>query len=82
MTMNITLGRILRVISHRGRYALCWVSVDDDGEIVKIHSGEEVDTSFKNLDELKEVIALINEAKVKPVFVITPSTKYLISREE
>lgn len=82
MTMNITLGRILRIISYRGRYTLCWVSTDADNEIVKIHSGEEVDTSFKSYDELKAVVALINEARKLPVFVVSQDTKYLMSREE
>ena len=82
MTMNITLGRILRVISYRGRYSICWVSVDGDGEIVKIHSSEEVDTSFKNLDELKAVVQMIDDARKLPVFQITASTKILMSREE
>ena len=82
MTMNITLGRILRVIAYRGRYALYWVDVGDDGEIVKIHSSEEVDMSFKNLDELKAVVKMIDEARKLPVFQITASTKSLMSREE
>ena len=82
MTMNITLGRILRVISYRGRYALYWVSVDGDGEIVKIHSSEEVDTSFKNLDELKAVVQMIDEARCKPVFHVNGDSRHLMSREE
>lgn len=82
MTMNITLGRILRVISYRGRYTLFWCSVDADGEIIKVHSGEDVDTSFRSMDELKDVLALIAEARAMPVFVITASTKSLLSCEE
>ena len=82
MTMNITLGRILRVIAYRGRYALYWVDVGDDGEIVKIHASEEVDMSFKDLDELKAVVKMIDDARKLPVFHVNGDSRHLMSREE
>lgn len=70
MKNDVEHGRVLRVVNWKGRYRLLWTDVDSDGELVRVLKNEEIDLSFKTLDEMKALIALVEGAKSAPVLCI------------
>ena len=77
MKNDVEHGRALRVINWKGRYRLLWTDVDADGELVRVLKNEEIDLSFKTLDEMKALIVLVEEAKKAPVVCINGSNEKL-----
>ena len=46
-------------MSYRGRVKLFWCSLDKDGDVDKVLKDEDLDFSFKNLDEMQALIELV-----------------------
>lgn len=67
-------GRILRIVSYRGRVKLFWCSLDKDGDVDKVLKDEDLDFSFKNLDEMQALIELVEGARKLPVLQISSSS--------
>ena len=70
-------GRVLRVVSIRGRYRLMWATVDAEGEVEHLLPEEDIDFSFKDYTEMKELIALVEEAKMLPIITVNSSNRSL-----
>lgn len=70
MKNDVEHGRELRQVSYKGRYRLMWAQVDADGDIVRLLKNEDVDASFRSLDELRALIALVEGAKGKSIITV------------
>ena len=74
MKNDVEHGRILRIVSYRGKVRLYWCSLDADGDVDKILKNEEIEYSFKTLDEMKALIALVENAGRLPVVQVNISS--------
>lgn len=70
-------GRVLRVVSIRGRYRLMWAAVDAEGDVEHLLPEEDIDFSFKDYTEMKELITLVEEAKMLPIITVNSSNRSL-----
>ena len=75
-------GRVLRVVSMRGRYRLCWAVVDADGEVDYLLPSEDIDLSFRTFEEMKALIELVEEARKLPVLVVNSLNRSMYIKQD
>lgn len=68
---------VLRVVAKSGKYSLAYTSVDSDGDFNKIVESD-VELSFRNMQELKDLIVKLNEASKMPVLHVGSYNKRII----
>jgi len=71
----------LRVCSYNGKYYLAVCLLDSDGDVVKILN-EDVDLSFKNMEELRGMVEEVNNASRLPVIHKNSCNRAILRQEE
>jgi hypothetical protein len=69
----------IRIVNEAGRYNLRWVSLDEEGQVDKVLLAE-VKTSFRNLDEMRQLFKNLNLASSLPVVVVNASNSRLLKQ--
>ena len=75
-------GRVLRVVSMRGRYRLCWAVVDAEGDVDYLLPSEDIDLSFRTFEEMKTLIELVDEARKMSVLHVSAANRHLLIKQD